>query len=118
MKAYIIIDEDADQDENATLVFANNEDEARRIGWSTFDREATLAITRAPQVDSMVKLEATKPYECCNDEICVAAGLRPDGWSYCCDCGELTNRCDEFDYVCADCALDDTAPEDGAGAPR
>lgn len=79
MIAYVIIDEDADYDENAVLVFAHNEDEARRIGWNVFDREATLTITRAPQVDSMVKHEATRPYECCDEEICVAAGLRPDG---------------------------------------
>ena len=115
LRAYTVVDPDADEDMNACLVFAKNKRDARMCGANELDvpteHHQSLDINRTPDADKWRNPARKSRYVCSIDEACVAAGLKPEGWDYCCECGELTNNWDACEARCVECEHDTGAPE-------
>lgn len=103
MKAYMV--HDGDPEENAALVFANNAQEARKIGYLHNDIGSdgwiTLRVKRKPDADRLIPADTNEPCLVTDTRVLRDAGWSCEGDLLCVSCG-LATMDGEFP-LCYDC---------------
>lgn len=113
MKAYQV--HDGERSENCLLVFANSNQEAKKIGYLVDNVGSegfiTLRASRLPDVDSLLDCEKDKPYVVKDDKTLRLSGFHLEGDDKCSSCG-LAEFDGEFPVCescgnCAECGCDE-----------
>jgi|JI10StandDraft_1071094.scaffolds.fasta_scaffold956617_2 hypothetical protein len=109
MKAYIIIDPQAPDDCDRSIVFALCESDAHHYAYfSLLIDKAT--IERCSKGDAYIPEGLTEPTRCEDPHVLIACDITPYGWSECEGCGTW-GEYDEWGY-CDTCEAERMAEEE------